>query len=104
VTDPGPGRVHLLVLHSPRAEECRRFYAALGLRFTAEQHGRGPRHHAAVLADGTVLEIYPARPGRETGALRLGLTVAAAAADPPLAPGRHLLTDPDGRTVEVHAT
>jgi hypothetical protein len=97
-------RVHLLVLHSPRPEDCVRFYRGLGLRFTAERHGGGPLHHAAVLADGTVLEIYPARPGRETGALRLGLTVAAAAADPPLAPGRRLLTDPDGRTVEVHAT
>ncbi|MDX3512630.1 hypothetical protein PV755_27525 [Streptomyces caniscabiei] len=51
-----------------------------------------------------MLELYPARPDRRTDALRLGLAVDGARAVPPLPPGRHLLTDPDGRTVEVHAT
>ena len=94
----------LLVLYSPRMEECHRFYSDLGLDFTAEQHGQGPRHYAAVLSNGTVFEIYPARPDRQTGALRLGLAINGATATPALDPGRHLLTDPDGRTVEIHAT
>ena len=63
MNEPRGSRATLLVLYSPRLEDCRRFYGALGLRFTAEQHGRGPRHHAAVLADGTVFECCPARPG-----------------------------------------
>ncbi len=33
-----------------------RFYADLGLAFTAERHGRGPEHYAAFLPDGMVLE------------------------------------------------
>jgi hypothetical protein len=100
---PSGVRATLLVLYSPRLEECRRFYGGLGLRFATEQHGAGPLHYAAILGDGTVLELYPARPGRETGALRLGLTVQGATATPPLSPGHHQLTDPDGRTVAVHA-
>ena len=73
-------RVNLLVLYSPRLEECESFYSHLGLRFATEQHGQGPRHYAATLANGTVFEIYPARSGHETGALRLGLTVVGIAA------------------------
>jgi hypothetical protein len=104
MTDPSPTRLTLLVLYSPQLELCRRFYGGLGLTFTAEQHGQGPEHYAAVLADGTVFELYPARPGRQTDILRLGLAIDGSAAMPPLAPGRHLLTDPDGRTLEVHAS
>ncbi len=92
-------RATLLVLYSTRMEECRDFYGGLGLDFAAERHGQGPGHYAAVLADGVVFEIYPARPDRRTGSLRLGLAVNRSATT--LAPGRHLLTDPDGRTVEV---
>ncbi|MFK4221641.1 hypothetical protein [Streptomyces sp. NPDC019890] len=51
-------------------------------------------HYAAFLTDGTVFEIHPARPGRETGAFRLGLAITGAAATPPLTPGRHQLTSP----------
>jgi len=51
-----------------------------------------------------VFELYPARPGRQTDALRLGLALNGTMATPPLTPGRHILTDPDGRTIEVHAT
>jgi catechol 2,3-dioxygenase-like lactoylglutathione lyase family enzyme len=104
MSDPSSIRATLLALYSPRLEECRAFYSDLGLRFASEQHGQGPRHYAAVLADGAVFEIYPARPGRETGILRLGLAIVGAAATPPLAPGHHVLTDPDGRTVAIHST
>ncbi|GAQ60712.1 hypothetical protein [Streptomyces scabiei] len=63
-----------------------------------------PAHHAAVLDDGVVFALYPARPDRQTDALRPGLRVDGTKSTPPLSPGRHLLTDPDGRTVEVHST
>ncbi|MEU6223315.1 glyoxalase/bleomycin resistance/dioxygenase family protein [Streptomyces sp. NPDC047042] len=102
MTDSNSARVTLLVLYSPRLEECRRFYEGLGLRFTAERHGQGPEHYAAVLGDGAVFELYPAGPDKQTGALRLGLTIDGSRAAEPLVRGRHLLTDPDGRTVEVH--
>lgn len=104
MTTPNTIRATLLVVYSPQVEACHRFYSDLGLNFAAEQHGQGPRHYAAILADGTVFEIYPARPERQTGALRLGLAVNGNTATPALVPGRHLLTDPDGRTVEIHAT
>lgn len=98
-----PCRLTLLVLYTPQLERCRDFYAGLGLTFAAEQHGQGPQHYAAVLTDGTVFELYPARPGRQTDALRLGLAIDGRAATPALTPGHALLTDPDGRSVAVHA-
>ncbi|GAB3141953.1 glyoxalase/bleomycin resistance/extradiol dioxygenase family protein [Microbispora hainanensis] len=101
---PTGARVMLLVLYTDRLEECRAFYGALGLGFTPERHGQGPRHYAAVLADGTVFELYPATAERRTGSVRLGLHVDGAAAEPRLEPGRHLMTDPDGRVVEIHAS
>lgn len=101
--DPSTPRLTLLVLYTPQLEACYRFYSDLGLAFTAEQHGQGPDHYATVLADGTVFELYPARSDRHTGSARLGLAIDGNAATPPLTPGRHVLTDPDGRTVEVHA-
>ena len=104
MTDPSPSRLTLLVVYSPQLELCRRFYGDLGLTFTGEQHGQGPEHYAAVLADGTVFELYPARAGRQTDMLRLGLAIDGAAATPPLTAGRHILTDPDGRTVEVRVS
>ncbi|MCT9934379.1 VOC family protein [Planotetraspora sp. A-T 1434] len=91
----------LLVIYTSKLEECRSFYASLGLDLTAEQHGDGPRHFAAVLADGGVLELYPATSGRETGALRLGFSVDRAASLPS---GVHVLRDPDGRAVELHVS
>ena len=54
-----PG-LSLLVLYCTDLDGCRRFYTALGLDFSPEQHGQGPGHWAAVLAGGTVLELYPA--------------------------------------------
>lgn len=91
-----PG-LSLLVLYCTDLDGCRRFYTALGLDFSPEQHGQGPGHWAAVLAGGTVLELYPATAARTTGAVRLGLVVTVG----DLTPGRHLLYDPDGRAVEV---
>nr|WP_231972566.1 glyoxalase/bleomycin resistance/dioxygenase family protein [Nocardiopsis alborubida] len=94
-------RATLLVLYTDRVEECRAFYAGLGLRFVRERHGSGPEHHAAELADGMVVEIYPAAAERSTGAVRLGFTVHGHRAVPPLEPGRRVLTDPEGRKVDL---
>ncbi|PSK89441.1 hypothetical protein CLV63_12677 [Murinocardiopsis flavida] len=96
-------RMTLLVLYSERMEECRAFYTRLGLAFDREQHGKGAEHYAAALPDGMVIELYPGSPERRTGAARLGFSVDGATLDPPLEPGRHLLADPDGRKVELHA-
>lgn len=96
-------RATLVVIYTDRVEECRSFYTALGLGFLRERHGQGHEHHAAVLADGVVFEIYPATAERSTGAVRLGFTVDGRLASPPLEPGRHTLTDPDGRAVDVVA-
>ncbi|MGW6538618.1 VOC family protein [Streptomyces sp. NPDC055051] len=92
-----PLRIDLVVIHTDRLEACRAFYAGLGLSFVRERHGTGPEHHAAVLGDGAVLELYPANGRAPTGRLRLGFTAPAAAGDA----GRRVLTDPDGRTVVV---
>lgn len=92
-------RTHLLVVYTERLDDCRAFYAGLGLPLAREQHGNGPVHYAAVLADGAVLELYPAGKRGATGYLRLGLTLPAETAT--LAPGEHQLRDPDGRAVDI---
>jgi catechol 2,3-dioxygenase-like lactoylglutathione lyase family enzyme len=89
---------NLLVIYTERLDACRDFYAGLGLTFVHERHGDGPEHFAAVLADGLVMELYPATAGRATGRLRLGFRLPAGQGR---RPGRQLLTDPDGRTVVV---
>ena len=97
------------------------FYQTLGVSFTQEQHGAGPVHHSCDLG-GTVLEINPGSEGRAPdrqagGATMLGFrvtsvdTVLAALAPsgtpivtPPkdLQSGRRaVVTDPDGRAVEI---
>ncbi|MCF2530610.1 VOC family protein [Yinghuangia soli] len=91
-------RMTLVVLYSTRLEECRRFYAGLGLDFAYEKHGQGHGHYAAELGGGGVFELYPATTSLVTGAARLGLTVAASDTLPP---GRSVLRDPDGRAVDV---
>lgn len=91
-------RCNLVVLYTTRVEECVAFYAGLGLEFAREKHtDNGREHYAAQLADGGVLEVYPATAAQVTGALRLGFVVDNAV----LPPGRHLLRDPDGRAVDV---
>ncbi|WP_240804196.1 VOC family protein [Streptomyces sp. A0592] len=88
----------MLVIYTARLEECRGFYAGLGLDLVREKHGTGPDHYAATFAGGGVLELYPATRRPETGYMRLGLTAPPNSAGGRPA-GRHTLTDPDGRTV-----
>lgn len=93
--------ITLLVIYSDQMEECRAFYAQLGLHFEQEKHGQGPQHYAAVLEGETVMEIYPAN-GNPTGRIRLGMALEGSHAG--LVPGRHVLTDPDGRKVDIQAS
>jgi predicted enzyme related to lactoylglutathione lyase len=53
----GPS-LNLLVLRAEDPERLCEFYAALGLSFVREQHGKGPVHHASQIG-GLVFEIYP---------------------------------------------
>jgi catechol-2,3-dioxygenase len=95
-------RVGLVVLYTEHLKELRRFYTDLGLSFEEEQHGGGPVHYAATLPDGTVLELYPATTKRPASSVRLGLHISGQSVTPPLEPGQHVLTDPEGRAVEVY--
>jgi catechol 2,3-dioxygenase-like lactoylglutathione lyase family enzyme len=97
-------RTTLLVIYAEALDACREFYTGLGLTFVREQHGSGPEHYAAVLPDGMVIELYPATADRATRAMRWGFAVDESVVQPTLAPGRHLLTDPDGRTVDVYVS
>jgi lactoylglutathione lyase len=65
-------KLTLLVVRCQDVERSRRFYAALGLALTTEQHGSGPVHYSCELGS-TVLELYPAN--SETSSVRLGIAV-----------------------------
>ncbi|MEU4534415.1 glyoxalase/bleomycin resistance/dioxygenase family protein [Streptosporangium sp. NPDC023825] len=94
----------LIVIYTDQLDACHAFYTGLGLTFTKEQHGTGSEHYAAALGD-TVFELYPASSRRPaTGSLRLGLTIPAGATAQALAPGQHILADPDGRVVDLYIT
>ncbi|QVJ00149.1 hypothetical protein KGD82_14925 [Nocardiopsis eucommiae] len=90
-----------IVLYTSRAEECRDFYNALGLAFGEEPGPDGPRRYSSRLPLGPVLEIHPAPDVHRAGDLRLSLALDVTETDPPLSRGEHLLTDPDGRRVDV---
>jgi catechol 2,3-dioxygenase-like lactoylglutathione lyase family enzyme len=69
-------KLNLLVLRTPRLEDMRTFYSALGARFESERHGNGPEHYACTLVDDFVLELYPCVDGAmPDSGLRLGVSV-----------------------------
>jgi catechol 2,3-dioxygenase-like lactoylglutathione lyase family enzyme len=75
--DDGNAQAHVLtlvVLRVADLERSRSFYECLGLHFTEEQHGSGPRHLSTTVG-GTVLELYPTGTATTTGT-RIGLAVA----------------------------
>lgn len=121
---PGPraGDLGLLVLRTADVDAARSFYEAVGLRFVEEQHGDGPRHLAAPLPSGVVVELYPAVDGEPIGRgglsdVRLGFVVdgldrvverLTADGHPLVSPARStdrgrraVAADPDGRRVEL---
>src|SRR5262245_18722400 len=67
--------LNLLVIRTADIERSRRFYDALGLRFTKEKHGNGPEHYACEMST-LVFEIYPRGESSESvDSLRLGFRV-----------------------------
>jgi lactoylglutathione lyase len=110
--------LQLIVLRAAEIDRTVRFYEALGLQFTQEQHGSGPVHYACELG-GIVLEIYPAKQehafrGATGSMMMLGFQVdslpsvlEALAGLGVSAPAEHsttsraLVEDPDGRAVEI---
>ena len=107
----------LLVLKTFRLDELRAFYHTLGIEFTEEQHGKGPRHLAGMVGD-LVLEFYPvASDGPIDSTTRLGFAVEKldevfaafqAFGSPVVTPPqksewgyRAVVRDPDGRAVEI---
>lgn len=111
-----PPSISLLVVHAHDIEQSREFYIRLGLSFSEEKHGSGPRHYAAVL-DGIVFEIYPCRTNRPATQMHLGFRVtsvdsivenlrnhgATIISEPKDSPWgrRAVVEDPDGNAVEL---
>lgn len=106
----------LLVLKTPRLDDLRRFYVALGLTLTEERHGSGPRHYSAQVG-GVVLELYPLVGDTTKATTRLRFAVDHLAgvmqvlrasgfsvSEPQVTPWgeRALARDPDGRVVELY--
>ncbi len=98
MTEP---EIDLVVIYCADLSACRNFYQELGITFRRESHGNGPEHFSTTLDGGTVLELYPAKTAENTGRLRLGLTVRQDAISSRLPLGRHILRDPEDRTVDV---
>ncbi len=106
----------LVVIRVADMEKSRRFYEALGLQFTEEQHGQGPLHLSAVLG-GTVFEIYPLGNKPITSGIRLGFRVSSVSKaldhlrqfdvtvnNPPTHTDYSLVSvvsDPDGHRIEI---
>jgi len=112
-----PPMANLLVLRSPDIHRAARFYQALGMLFTLEQHGDGPEHYSSSV-NGYVFELYPLGPNRApTTSTRLGFSVDSVDELVPLvqATGAELVSPPydsewgrravvrdlDGHTVEL---
>lgn len=113
--------VNLVVLRTADLASARSFYEVLGLSFMEEQHGSGPAHLSCERG-GTVLELYPGKPGQaperlNAGATMLGFSVESVDAtleklktlnitlvtppkDSPWGK-RMVVLDPDGRAVEI---
>jgi lactoylglutathione lyase len=112
-----PLDLNCLVLRCLDVELTRRFYEKLGIVFTEERHGNGPRHYAWE-KDGFVLELYPTTHGQPPDNVGLGFSTGLLAdvssavrhdrevtvVKSPFTTADRLillLQDPDGRRVEV---
>jgi catechol 2,3-dioxygenase-like lactoylglutathione lyase family enzyme len=114
-TVPSQPRLSLIVLRCADLAQSRRFYEALGIVFTLEQHGSGPPHYSAQLG-ATVLELYPAiepatpiRIGIEVVDVPGAVAAVSVSADsvirfePDRSPDSALVRDPDGNKIELTA-
>lgn len=110
--------IKLIVLHSKQLDKTKAFYEALGMKFKAEKHNTGPEHYAAEL-ENCVFELYPLPELVEasTDLLHIGIYTShidyllnnpLLSASIVIKP-RHtkwgyrvVLSDPDGRAVELY--
>lgn len=111
-------QMRLLVIRTANIEALVQFYTILGFSFDYHKHGDGPYHYAAV-AGKMVIEIYPLAKDQEQADkhLRIGLEVdnweavltnlhaSGVVFTAPADTGfgyMTVVTDPDGRKVEVY--
>ncbi len=66
--------LNLVVIAARDLEATKDFYGLLGLDFSAEQHGSGPRHYAAS-SGSTTFEIYPCDKAEFRNPVRIGFQV-----------------------------
>ncbi len=115
---PNPPILKLVVLKTLEVDRLLTFYETLGIRFSEEQHGKGPLHYSATVG-GIVFEIYPATdPDAAEPSVRLGFEVPNLAAkvqllrssgttivsEPKESPWgiRAVVRDPDSRALELY--
>jgi catechol 2,3-dioxygenase-like lactoylglutathione lyase family enzyme len=103
--------ISLLVIRCSDLDVSKRFYEALGLVLTSEQHHSGPLHWSSQVGQ-TVLELYPVG-SSPLAPVRLGFHVAdvRTTVDAALANGgclwgsfdvaRTVVVDPDGNKIEL---
>ena len=73
MTDIG---LKLLVIKTQDLEKVTHFYRLIGITFTEERHGNGPRHFAAEIRQ-TIFEVYPAKDADAIDrSTRLGFSVS----------------------------
>ena len=103
-------KVSLLVIRCNDIEVSKSFYQLLGFSFIREKHGNGPVHYSCE-HDGTVFELYPNKSESPQDNTRLGFivsdlvniikNVAVTSTYEYVGKTVHVLTDPDGRKVEI---
>ena len=103
-------KISLLVIRCQDIEVSKDFYQLLGLSFVKEKHGAGPTHYSCE-HDGCVFELYPNKGDIPQDNNRLGFNVSDLAniiknvgvissyefSNKTI----YVLTDPDGRKVEI---
>lgn len=74
-TDEQHATLNLVVIAARDLEAAKEFYGLLGLNFSSEQHGAGPRHYAAS-SGSTTFEIYPSDKAELRNPIRIGFQVS----------------------------
>ena len=103
-------KISLLVIRCQDIEVSKNFYQKLGLSFAKEKHGNGPEHYSCE-HNGCVFELYPNKGEPPKDDNRLGFKVSGlsniinnvAVTSSYVFAGNtiHVVTDPDGRKVEI---
>lgn len=111
--------IRLLVIRTPDMAALAGFYALLGLTFDYHKHGKSPYHYSVTIGP-TVLEIYPLAKGQTLADkdLRLGFAIDNFDATITLLQEKQtpfltepmqtdygfmaIITDPDGRKIELY--